>query len=234
MSQKIIKIDSISKKYSDSTGYVVQLFENISFEIEKVTTILAPTGTGKSSLLKIIAGIDEGEKSVTTKNIFIPQKPSSFPWLNVKENITFNNKIAAKELKDIIKLVGLEGYDDHFPNNNSIGFRFRISLARAIANNPDLLLIDESLTKLTPKRKLELYALLRKVALEKGIPILYATSSITEAIRLSDKIVLMSQNPTKVVTQKTILIDEAVRVDSSSVFAIEDYFGDDEIGFIEY
>ena len=232
MSQKIIKIDSLSKKYSDSTGYVVQLFENISFGIEKVTTVLAPKGSGKSSLLKSIAGIDKGKSIANGENIFIPQKPSSFPWLNVSENITFNTKIADNELKELIKFVGLEGYEDHFPDNNSVGFRFRISLARAIANNPKLILIDESLTKLAAKRKLEMYSLIRKVSSQKGIPILYATSSVTEAIRLSDKIILLSQNPTEVITEKTILIDDEARVDSSSIFKIDDYFGEEEIEVI--
>jgi len=198
MSQKIIKIESLSKNYSDISGYTIQLFENISFDIEndKITTLLAPKGAGKSTLLKMIAGIDDATQKLIRKRICIPTKPSSFPWLNVRENIVFNLKnVDDNNIKSIIKFVNLEGYEDHFPNNNSIGFRFRISLARAILNNPELILIDESISNLSLKRKLEFYSLLRKVSAEKGIPILYFTSLVSEAIRLSDKIIFIAQLP---------------------------------------
>ena len=235
MSQKIIKIESLSKNYSDISGYTIQLFENISFNIEseKVTTLLAPKGTGKSTLLKMIAGIDEESNKSVGKRIYIPTKPSSFPWLNVRENIAFNLKnIDDNNLKSIVKLVGLEGYEDHFPNNDSFGFRFRISLARAIINNPELILIDESISTLPLKRKLELYSLLRKVASEKRIPILYSTSTVSEAIRLSDKIILLDQSPTKIISEKTILIDEEKRVNDKTTFSISDYFSEDEIAML--
>ncbi len=235
MPQKIINIESISKKYSDISGYTIQLFENISFDIErdKITTLLAPKGAGKSTLLKIIAGIDNFANKPTGKRIYIPTKPSSFPWLSVRENILFNLKNVEKNnLKSIVKFVGLEGYEDHFPNNRSIGFRFRISLARAIINNPELILIDESISKLPLKRKLELYILLRRVISEKGIPILYSTSLVSEAIRLSDKIILMDQLPSKIVSEKTILIDEETRIDEKTSFSISDYFDDEELSIL--
>lgn len=235
MSQKIIKIESLSKNYSDISGYTIQLFENISFNIEteKITTLLAPKGIGKSTLLKMIAGLDEETKKSGGKRIYISTKPSSFPWLNVRENITFNMKnVDDNELKSLIKFVGLEGYEDHFPNNDSVGFRFRISLAQAIINNPELILIDESISILSFKRKLELFSLLRKVASEKCIPILYSTSLVSEAIRLSDKIILIEQLPSKIVSEKTILIDEEARVDDKMTFNISDYFAEEEISML--
>ncbi|MDA3862214.1 MAG: ATP-binding cassette domain-containing protein [Melioribacteraceae bacterium] len=231
MSQETIKIESLSKNYTDISGYTTQLFENISFDIDanKITTILAPKGSGKSTLLKIISGINEETILSDGKRIYIPTNSSSFPWLNVRENITFNlESIDDINLQNIVKFVGLEGYEDHFPNNNSVGFRFRISLARAIINNPKLILIDESISTLPVKRRLEFYSLLRKVTSEKGIPILFSTSSISEAIRLSDNIVLMNQLPSKVVCEKTILIDEETRVDVNSLFSLSDYFSTEE------
>ncbi len=235
MTKKTINIESLSKNYTDILGYTIQLFEDISFNIEsgKITSILAPHGSGKSTLLKIVAGVEEGIQEADGTRIYIPAKPSSFPWLNVSENIKFNNKsISDDSVKEIINFVGLEGYEDHNPNNNSVGFRFRISLARAIINNPQLILIDESISTLPQKRRLEFYSLLRKVTSEKGIPILYSTSSVSEAIRLSDKIVLMAQSPSEIICEKIVLIDEEQRVDSDANFRVTDYFNDGEVKFL--
>lgn len=231
MTKKNIKIESLSKNYSDIYGHTTQLFKNISFNIEigKVTTLLAPKGTGKSTLLKMIAGLDENN-NITETRIFIPQKPSSFPWLNVSDNILFNMKnVDNKIFKTILNFIGLAGYADHFPNNSSVGFRFRISLARAIINQPELILIDESISSLRLKRKFEIYSLLRKVTSEMGIPILYSTSSVSEAIRLSDKILLINNGTSNNVIEKTIIIDEERRVDHKINCNIFDHFTDDEV-----
>ncbi|MBU0475862.1 MAG: ATP-binding cassette domain-containing protein [Bacteroidetes bacterium] len=231
MTNKNIKIESLSKNYSDIYGHTTQLFKNISFNVEigKLTTLLAPKGTGKSTLLKMIAGFDENN-GLKEKRIFIPQKPSSFPWLNVSENILFNlNNVDIQIFKNILSFVGLDGYEDHFPNNGSIGFRFRISLARAIINKPELILIDESISELPIKRKYEIYSLLRKVTSEMGIPILYSTSSVSEALRLSDKIIVINQFPSKSVIEKEILINEESRIDYQKYFNILEYFSNDEI-----
>ncbi len=235
MLRETIKIEQLTKNYSDIFGYTIHLFKDISFNIEqgKVTSILASQGSGKSTLLKIVAGVEEGIYKADGRRIFIPTKQSSFPWLNVNENIKFNNKsISGESVKEIINFVGLEGYEDHYPDNNSVGFRFRISLARAIINNPQLILIDESISTLPYKRKLEFYLLLRKVTSQKGIPILYSTSSVSEAIRLSDKIILLNQTPSKIVCEKTILIDDEQRVDQEANFRVTDYFSDKENSII--
>jgi len=235
MNNKNIKIESISKKYSDLSGHTIQIFENIFFNIEvgKVTTILAPVGKGKTSLLKSVAYFGEIKSELNKKRIYIPKKPSSFPWLNVRENIIFNlNKTDENIFKNVIKYVGLEGYEDHYPNNYSFGFRFRISLARAIINNPQLILIDESISFLPLKRKFELYTLIRKVASEMGIPIFYSTSSLLEAIRISDKILYFNQFPANEIMEKLILLEEESRIDDSVFIKIKNFFTDDEIPLI--
>jgi ABC-type nitrate/sulfonate/bicarbonate transport system ATPase subunit len=232
MVQEIIKIESLSKNHTDFSGYTIQLFDNITFDIEKdkVVTLLAPLRSGKSDILKLIAGIDEQVIISNRKRIFIPAKPSSFPWLNVKENIIFNIKqVDDSELKNAIKLVGLNGYEDHFPNDNSIGFRLRITLARAILNKPELIIIDESISVLPFKRKLEFYSLVRKIASQREITILYSTSSASEAIRISDKIILMSELPSKIISDKLIIIDETTRIDEKANFKLPDYFSEHEI-----
>ncbi|MBK8946398.1 MAG: ABC transporter ATP-binding protein [Ignavibacteriae bacterium] len=205
MSENILKAENISKHYSDQVGYTIHLLENISFSINKneFATILAPKGSGKTSLLKIISGLENPSAgkiiSESKKIFFIPSKPSSFPWLNVYDNISFNTKLDRNKIDEIIKLVGLHGYDEHFLHTKSEGFRFRISIARALANEPDLLVIDEPFNNLNDKTREEIYILLRNIFNIKKISILFGTTNITEAIFLSDKIYLMKKNPGEII-----------------------------------
>jgi ABC-type nitrate/sulfonate/bicarbonate transport system ATPase subunit len=227
MSANIIKIGPLTKVYSDGFGKNINLFENLSFDVEqkKVTVIAGGKGLGKSVLLQSISFASAGKKRP-----LIPTLPSSLPWLNVTENIEFNVKERNKtEISEIINFVGLEGYNDHFPNNKSIGFRFRISLARAIVNNPELILIDDSLSALSTKRRIKLFSLLRKLASDKEIPIIYTTSSVSDAVRLADKVILLSGSPAGIISQKNIFINEDLRSDVNSYFNLTDYFSEDEI-----
>ena len=213
-----MNIENLSKDYFDSTGHIVHLLEDINLNINEgeLTSILAPTGAGKSSLLKIISRLENPTSGKiednSKKKIFIPDEPSSFPWLNVKENILFNlSNNNDTELKAVISLVGLEGYEDHYPNNKSLGFRFRISLARAIMNNADLIVIDESFTKIRDEVKKRIYLLLRRVIAEKKISFLFGTSNISEAILLSDKIFLMDKNPGRILDSFEIRFADPIR-----------------------
>ena len=111
----ILDIEGLTKDYTDRTGHMVHLLEDINLKIndEEFTAILAPTGAGKSSLLKIIADLEPLSSGKITDNskkkIFIPSEPSSFPWLNVKENILFNIKDNDQDkLQNIINLVVLK------------------------------------------------------------------------------------------------------------------------------
>lgn len=235
----MIEIKNLSKIYSDQLGNKVNLFTDISFDIEdaKITSIIAPVGSGKTSLLKIISGLEkptEGEIIFDSnkKIIYLPSEPSSFPWLSVKENISFGlENIDEEKQNKLINIVGLEGYSDHFPQNKSYGFRFRISLARSLANNPLCICIDEPFNKMDLLTKSELYLLLRNIVFEHKETILFATTNITEAIFLSDKIFLMGSDPSTIFQSITIEFNEPrdINIINSGKFKnyinlIEDHF----------
>ena len=201
-----LEIKKLSKEFIDETGFKNKLFQNISFKIAKgsITTLLAPTGSGKTSFLKIVSGLDKpttGETVNENSNIvFIPSAPSSFPWMTVEENIQFVLK-EKSDVKKIIKLVGLEGYENHIPNNKSLGFRFRISLARALALNPSLIVLDEPFIQMDVQTKSEIYELVRNINNSEKQTILLGTTNITEAIYLSDKIILMKKSPGEILQE---------------------------------
>ena len=210
----ILKLDSVGKYYFAEAGLKINVLEDISFEIPDsnegtITSILAPFGSGKSTLLKIISGVikkDSGEISFgdsQNKNIpLIPEKPSSFPWMNVKQNIEFGLSLAKNKkysVDDLISLTGLSGYSDHHPHNKSLGFRFRISLARAMALNPSLILIDDSFKQMNEESKEEIYKLISDLSSSEKLNFIIVTTNLVEAIQLADLILLMRAKPGKIV-----------------------------------
>ncbi len=214
--KKYFEVNNLSKDYTDSSGYTVHLLEDVSLELEEhsITSILAPTGSGKSSLLRILSGLDTattGTIEVNTPNrkiVYIPSKPSSFPWYSVKENILLATT-DEKKANSIIEAVGLEGYENHFPDNDSIGFRFRISLARALAANADILILDEPFSKeMKPVTLERIYELVLSIRKKYGVTFLIGTSNLTESILLSDKIYLMRKSPGKVIESIDITFDD--------------------------
>jgi ABC-type nitrate/sulfonate/bicarbonate transport system ATPase subunit len=216
----ILELSGITKIFADDYGTRKKVLENISFKIpsgsSKITTILSSFGGGKSTLLKIIAGVEKptsGEVSLEEKKylqaagkiVLIPENSASLPWLNVRENIelacrleTCIKKEDGYEIDDLIKLVGLSGYENHYPDNHSFGFRFRISLARALMLSPSVLLLDDCFKKMDAATREEIYSLLYYVMQKVETQVLLATTNVLEALRLSGRIFLMSKNPGRI------------------------------------
>lgn len=215
----MIQIKEISKDYHNKAGYKINLLKKISFEIggSQIVSVIAPTGAGKSALLKIISGLESagsGEIINNGKIIFIPSDPSSFPWLNVTQNISFsvqNEKTV--DIKKIIHAVGLEGYENHYPHNKSLGFRFRISLARSLAHKPSLICLDEPFNKMDETTKGEILLLARKINHEFGTAFLLASGNISEALFLSDDIYVMKKNPGEIIAQVNVDLPHERRLD---------------------
>jgi len=206
LSNNIIEISSLNKDFIDQTGFTVHLLEDISLEIEKdkISSILAPKGSGKSTLLKIISGLEGIDKNNFLNRdkviSYIPSRASSFPWLDVRENIVYNlPSVTDKKFSKAISAVGLDGYENHHPRNDSIGFRFRIALGRALIRKPELIVIDEPFNEMPSDTRQEIYDLLLTVKRELALTILIGTSNISEAVLLSDIIYLMDKNPGRII-----------------------------------
>ena len=208
-----LEVKNITKYFNGAAGSKQLIIENLSFSIseeQNIISILIPFGGGKTTLLKILSGLDSNYRGdillngnkIKNKFPFIPEKPASFPWLNVTGNIrsivAMHEKLDGSsrvKLQELIDLTGLTGYEDHFPHNKSYGFRFRISLARAMAVFPRLILLDDPFKLMDSETKDEIFELIKKIASEKKIKFILASSNITETALLSDKILLINGKP---------------------------------------
>ncbi|MDR3667039.1 MAG: ATP-binding cassette domain-containing protein [Ignavibacteriaceae bacterium] len=209
----VLEAKNISKYYKGPAGSKQVIFENINFSINEensITSILTPFGWGKSTLLRMLSGIDRdytGEillngNIINKKLPFIPENPVSLPWLDVIDNVRLVNSLRLKRdqlsinaLQDLIDLVGLTGYEDHYPFNKSYGFRFRITLARALVISPQIILLDDSLKLMDFETKTEVFGLITKISLARKIKFILASSNITEVDSISDKIIFMNKKP---------------------------------------
>lgn len=225
MAEKILEIKILSKAFFNQSGAKLIVLENVNLQIKadddsgNFNTILAPLGSGKTTLLRIIAGLEnaDGEIKLNGKTIlqpsgeiiYIPENITSFPWLTVRENIELpanlnkNLKMSSKA-DELIELVGLSGYENFHSSSEPSGFRLRIALARAIACNPKFILLDDVLKKLDGETRLEIIELLGSLSRSKNISFVLATTNISDAITISNKIFLMRKNPGKIINEMDI------------------------------
>ena len=212
-----LELKNIIKDYRGEAGSKLLVLDKINFTINEddyITSVLAPAGCGKTTLLRIISGLDyeyEGSillkgNKVINKLPFIPENPSSFPWLDVEGNIKIVFRMLDNlgstidyKLQELIDLTGLTGYEKHFPDNKSYGFRFRISLARAIAVSSQIILLDDPFKLMNAETKEELLQLIKNISSSRGLRFLISTSNITDSFEISNRIFLMSNNPASVI-----------------------------------
>lgn len=207
--KKIIEFRNIVKNFD---GQIVLKGINLDIYENEFVTLLGPSGCGKTTLLRILGGfLDADEGSVMFDGEEISQKPpyerelntvfqkyALFPHLSVYENIAFGLKIK-KTSKDIIdqkvmkmlKLIGLEGYEDKNTTLLSGGQQQRVAIARALVNEPKVLLLDEPLAALDLKLRKEMQYELKRIQQEVGITFIFVTHDQEEALTMSDKIVVM-------------------------------------------
>ncbi|MEN4006085.1 MAG: ATP-binding cassette domain-containing protein [Methanobacteriaceae archaeon] len=191
---KMIRFSRVTKSFN---GLIV--LDNLSFEIKKseIVSILGPSGIGKTTILKLIAGTlfpDSGTVEVTSPQIgYVFQEPRLLPWRTCKENISLVMKASGttrRKADDIargwIERLGLRGFEDYYPTQLSGGMMQRVSIARAFAIEPEILLMDEPFSNLDMKLKESLLTMVEEMLEEHRITVVHVTHDLMEAMRLAD------------------------------------------------
>jgi NitT/TauT family transport system ATP-binding protein len=212
-----IAVRGLSKGFRLRGGQQVQALRGIELEIAdgEFVSIIGASGCGKTTLLRIIGGFeqaDEGrveiasnpsDSGLVTSTVF--QEDSVFPWLTAQENVGYGLRIRKvaparrKELVDhFIETVGLGAFRDAYPSQLSGGMRQRVSVARAFANEPEVLLMDEPFGALDEQTRLVLQDEILRLWSEHRRTVLFVTHNLDEAITLSDRIVVLGARPGRV------------------------------------
>jgi NitT/TauT family transport system ATP-binding protein len=203
-----VVIDGVSKVFGSTKA-----LERIDLEIadNDFLCILGPSGCGKSTLLRIVAGLEvpsTGKALLDGQPVERPgpdrgmvfQSYTLFPWLTVRENILFGTRSTAEKTDALILKVGLKGFENHYPKQLSGGMQQRTALARALANDPKILLLDEPFGALDNQTRALMQELLLGIWEADRKTVLFVTHDIDEAIFMASRVAVMSARPGRLKT----------------------------------
>jgi NitT/TauT family transport system ATP-binding protein len=230
MAQAYIEVENLSVVYRGSTGDSIEALRDVSFGVSKgaFISIVGPSGCGKSTLLKAVGDIltptrgivrIDGQPARTVRQEgrvgFVFQQDSLLPWLNIEDNILLLWRLVFSrrgrkdstnpDLKNLIEIVGLQGFGHKYPHQLSSGMQQRVALARALALNPALLLMDEPFGALDQITRDRMGLELMRIWTWHRKTVLFVTHSLSEAVFLSDQIILSTPRPGRV--QKIFDVD---------------------------
>ena len=213
----ILAVENIVKRFPTPEGGLTAV-DNVSLSVRQgeFLAVIGPSGCGKSTLFNVIGGLlteYEGSVRVDGERISGPhqsvgmvfQEESTFPWRTVIENVSFPLEIAGlpkaerhEKARHFISLVGLDGFENRYPAELSGGMRQRVSLARTLASEPKILLMDEPFAALDEQTRLLLGDKVLQIQQELKQTTLLITHNITEAVQLSDRIMVMTYRPGRI------------------------------------
>ncbi len=214
MAEDFISVDNVSRTFSGEN--TVTAIQDISFTMKKseFLCIVGQSGCGKSTLLRIMAGIDpvhEGTVRINGKLVDKPDKSRGIvfqesrllDWMNVSQNVGFplsGFSKAEKEtlVEEYVSLVGLTDFKKSYPRELSGGMAQRVSIARALVNQPEVLFMDEPFGALDYMTKINMQNELLRIRHNNKMTVIFVTHDIDEAVYLSDRILVMSKNPGKI------------------------------------
>jgi NitT/TauT family transport system ATP-binding protein/sulfonate transport system ATP-binding protein len=213
----ILTVRGVTKRFAVGDGEVEALAPvDLTIPQGEFVCMIGASGCGKSTLLRIIAGFEEpttGDVSIYGKAITGPgsdrgmvfQDYALFPWMTVRENISFGprqRQLPREEIErtthEFVRMVGLERFADRYPNQLSGGMKQRVAIARVLANNANILLMDEPFGALDALTREQLQHELLQIWKRTGVTAIFVTHSVEEAVLLADRVLVMSAGPGRI------------------------------------
>jgi len=215
-----ISIRALRREFQGSGGTVVAL-DGVDLDVAagEFVCIVGPSGCGKSTLLRILAGLDRQTSGTIdvdaagwrVQNAMVFQESGLFPWMTVEDNVAFglmtrgvSRKEQVARVEAALKLVGLGRFRKHYPHQLSGGMRQRSAIARAFVTDPGMLLMDEPFAALDEITRAEMRHLLARLCERVGTTVVFVTHSIDEAVYLSDRVLVLSPRPGRIIAEHII------------------------------
>lgn len=205
-----LQLKNVSRSFGE-----VDVLRGISLEISRgeFVAVVGPSGCGKTTLLNLLSGYDRPTSGTIESNgrrRMIYQQDGLFPWLTVNENIGLGLRQLHGEreresaVTDLLRLIRLEGFERHYPHQLSGGMRQRVELARALAGESDILLMDEPFSALDYLTRMQMRRELARILAERPRTVVLVTHDIEEAAQLADRVVVLSERPAQIRDQLRI------------------------------
>ena len=212
----LLDVHVARKRLVNASGQTVEILSDFAFRLEagRIGALIGPSGCGKSTVLRIVAGLDrkfEGKVVRPPGTLSMAfQEPRLLPWRTVEENIRLAApQIGEGELKALMNALGIAAHRTHFPGELSLGLARRVALARAYAVKPALLLLDEPFVSLDAPLALALQNHLARLVADQAVTTVLVTHDVGEAIRLADRIFVLSPRPARVVGEIKVEVPRA-------------------------
>jgi NitT/TauT family transport system ATP-binding protein len=224
-----VAIDHVSKVFG-TEGNALHALDNLTLDVApgEFVCLLGASGCGKSTLLNIVAGLDRPSAGTvdtgTNRTTLMFQESALFPWLTARGNVELPLKIRKvpraerhRKADELLDLVNLGTFGNKLPHELSGGMRQRVALARALAQEADVLLMDEPFGALDAMTRDVLHDELERLWRETGLSVIFVTHNVREAVRLGDRVILLSSRPGRIVEEYPIDIERPRRLDSTDV-----------------
>lgn len=242
-STPLVSLEGVTRRFVRRSGTEVTALQDVSLAIgrDQFVTVVGPSGCGKTTLMKLVGGIMPPTRGTVRLNGevlarpsrkvgMVFQRPVLLPWCSVLENVLFPLKMLGwstvpwkDEARNLIELVGLGGFENALPSELSGGMQQRVSICRALIYEPELLLMDEPFGALDAMMREDLGFELLRIWNEKRKTVVFVTHSITEAVMLADRVIVMTARPGRVVMDLPITLPRPRTPDTEFTAEFKDF-----------